>query len=210
LIEGAGPGSPDVSIESTDQYAIMYTSGTTGRPKGVVHSHRDETYHNMLYAGRIGLDFTDVGVSVMPLYHNAELDCELLARINVGATSVILHDFDARRVLEVGRVDATVNHLGGPFSEVGLNVLRRGGRMVVCGQTAGPTSELTLDDLFLNQKRVIGSTMGTQTDLERLVDLIEDGRLEPVVHERYALEETDRAFADMADRNAVGKLVVAP
>lgn len=113
-------------------------------------------------------------------------------------------------VLEVGRVDATINHLGGPFSEVGLNVLRRGGRMVICGQTAGPTSTLTLGDLFLNQKRVIGSTMGTQRDLERLVDLVENGRLEPVVHERYPLAETDRAFADMADREAVGKLVVEP
>jgi len=113
-------------------------------------------------------------------------------------------------VLEIGRVDATINHLGGPFSEVGLNVLRRGGRMVICGQTAGPTSTLTLDDLFLNQKRVIGSTMGTQGDLERLVDLVEGGRLDPVVHERYPLVETDRAFADMADRSAVGKLVVEP
>ncbi|MDF9747824.1 alcohol dehydrogenase catalytic domain-containing protein [Natrinema salsiterrestre] len=113
-------------------------------------------------------------------------------------------------VLEIGRVDATINHLGGPFSEVGLNVLRRGGRMVICGQTAGPTSTLTLDDLFLNQKRVIGSTMGTQGDLERLLDLVEGGRLDPVVHERYPLAETDRAFADMADRSAVGKLVVEP
>ncbi|WP_226008189.1 alcohol dehydrogenase catalytic domain-containing protein [Natrinema salinisoli] len=113
-------------------------------------------------------------------------------------------------VLEIGRVDATINHLGGPFSEVGLNVLRRGGRMAICGQTAGPTSTLTLDDLFLNQKRVIGSTMGTQGDLERLVDLVEGGRLDPVVHERYPLADTDRAFADMADRNAVGKLIVEP
>ncbi|WP_245800606.1 zinc-binding dehydrogenase [Natrinema saccharevitans] len=44
----------------------------------------------------------------------------------------------------------------------------------------------------------------------RGVELVENGTLEPVVHERYSLAEADRAFADMADRNAVGKLVVEP
>ncbi|ELY50364.1 long-chain-fatty-acid--CoA ligase [Natronolimnohabitans innermongolicus] len=101
LLENADAGAPSVTVEPTDQYAIMYTSGTTGRPKGVVHSHRDATYHNMLYAGQMGLDFTDVGISAMPLYHNAELNCGLLARINLGAKTVILHDFDPRRTLEV-------------------------------------------------------------------------------------------------------------
>ncbi|APX97214.1 alcohol dehydrogenase catalytic domain-containing protein [Natronorubrum daqingense] len=113
-------------------------------------------------------------------------------------------------VLEIGRVDVTINHLGGPYTEVGQNVLRRGGRMAICGQTAGPTSTLTMGDLFLNHKRIIGSTMGTQSDLERLVDLVADGRLDPVVDERYSLDDTDQAFADMDDRNALGKLVVEP
>jgi len=121
-------------------------------------------------------------------------------------------DPDAIReaVLDTGRVDVTVNHLGGPYSTVGLNVLCRGGRMAICGQTAGPTSTFELGDLFLNQKRIIGSTMGTQTDLERLVTLVADGRLEPEIYQRYPLEDTDQAFADMVDRAAVGKLVVDP
>lgn len=90
----------DVGLEPEDQYAIMYTSGTTGRPKGVVHSHRDATYHNMMYFGRMNLDYMDVGISAMPLYHNAELNCGLFPRVNLGAKTVILHQFDAERVLE--------------------------------------------------------------------------------------------------------------
>lgn len=113
-------------------------------------------------------------------------------------------------VREIGQADATLNHLGGPYSEVGLSVLRRGGRMVICGQTAGATSELTLGDLFLNHKQVIGNTMGTQTDLERLVDLVDSGDIEPVVNGTYSLEEANRAFADMSDRSLFGKLVVTP
>lgn len=101
---------PDVTVDPSDQYAIMYTSGTTGRPKGVVHSHENATYHNLVYFGRLGLDFTDVGISAMPLYHNAELCCGLFPRVNLGAKTVILHEFDPAETLR--QVDAEgVTHL---------------------------------------------------------------------------------------------------
>ncbi|MFB6170123.1 MAG: long-chain-fatty-acid--CoA ligase [Haloarculaceae archaeon] len=103
-VDAAGTTAPAVAIAPEDQYAIMYTSGTTGRPKGVVHSHENATYHNMLYAGRVGFDFTDVGISAMPLYHNAELCCGLFPRVNIGAKTVILHDFDAEETLR--QIDA--------------------------------------------------------------------------------------------------------
>lgn len=99
-VNDAGNDPVNVDVRPEDQYAIMYTSGTTGRPKGVVHSHRDATYHNMMYFGRMDLDYEDVGISAMPLYHNAELNCGLFPRVNLGAKTGILHQFDAERVLE--------------------------------------------------------------------------------------------------------------
>lgn len=113
-------------------------------------------------------------------------------------------------VADIGTVDGVLNHLGGEYTQVGLDVLRRGGRMAVCGRTAGGTSEINIPDLFLGHKRVIGSTMGTQGDLERLVGLVADGELTPEIEETYSLEETGAAFAAMQDRDSVGKLVVTP
>lgn len=101
LLADADEAAPTVEVESGDPYVIVYTSGTTGRPKGVVHSHEDATYHNMLYNGQKSIDYRVVGVSVMPMYHVAELNCGLLPRANVGGTSVILHSFDPERVLEL-------------------------------------------------------------------------------------------------------------
>ncbi|WP_135821584.1 alcohol dehydrogenase catalytic domain-containing protein [Halostella litorea] len=109
---------------------------------------------------------------------------------------------------DVGEPDAVVNHLGGPYTDLGLDLLRRGGRMVVCGRTAGGRSEIDIPDLFLGHKRVIGSTMGTQADLQRLVDLVAAGDLSPAVDETYPLAETGAAFAAMRDRETVGKIVV--
>ena len=113
-------------------------------------------------------------------------------------------------VTDLGTVDGVLNHLGGAYTQVGLDVLRRGGRMAVCGRTAGGTSEIDIPDLFLGHKRIIGSTMGTQGDLERVVGLVADGELTPEIDETYPLEATGTAFAAMQDRDSVGKLVVTP
>jgi len=101
-----------------------------------------------------------------------------------------------------------LDHLGGPYTELGLDLLRRGGRMVVCGRTAGGRSEIDVPDLFLGHKRVIGSTMGTQIDLEWLVALVAAGDLTSAVDETYPPAETGAAFAAMRDRKTVGKPVV--
>jgi len=111
-------------------------------------------------------------------------------------------------VSAIGRPDAVINHLGGVYTGLGLDVMRRGGRMVVCGRTAGPTSEIDIADLFRGHKRVVGSTMGTQADLERLVELVAAGDLDPRIDQTFPLEETRAAFEAMQDRDAIGKLVV--
>ncbi|MES3517464.1 MAG: zinc-binding dehydrogenase [Natronomonas sp.] len=113
-------------------------------------------------------------------------------------------------VTAIGTPDAVVNHLGGPYTEVGLDCLRRGGRMVICGRTADDRSEIDIPDLFLGHKRIVGSTLGTQPELEGLVEFVADGDLAPEIDSTYPLEATDEAFAAMQDRDAVGKIVVTP
>ena len=117
----------------------------------------------------------------------------------------------ADEVLAVGETAAVLNHLGGGgYLKAGLRTLERGGRMVVCGRTAGDVGEVDVSSVFLSHHHVIGSTMGTQPDLERLVDMTADGALEPVVDGEFDLEETDAAFAAMQEGDAVGKLIVRP
>ena len=116
----------------------------------------------------------------------------------------------AGEVEGIGEPDAVINHLGGEFTRMGLDLMRRGGRMVICGRTAGGVSEIDVAPFFLSHQHVVGSTMGTQDDLERLVDLVSEDAFEPPVDRTYALDETDRAFADMQRRDAFGKLVVKP
>jgi fatty-acyl-CoA synthase len=99
LLEGADETPPGVENAWDDLWAIMYTSGTTGRPKGVLHTHGDASYHNLPMMG--GMEYDDVSLIMMPLYHNAALNCALLPSINLGATSVVLSGFDPDQALEV-------------------------------------------------------------------------------------------------------------
>lgn len=113
-------------------------------------------------------------------------------------------------VADIGEMDAILNHLGGPYVDAGLSTLRRGGTMVVCGRTAGETAELDLWTLYFNHHHVVGSTLGTQPDLERLLGFVETGRLNPVIDSTYSLSDIGAAFTRMQDGDTFGKLVVTP
>jgi long-chain acyl-CoA synthetase len=91
----------EVPVVEDDLYAIMYTSGTTGRPKGVLHSHREIVEQSLIVIGATKLDSSDVGLVTAPMFHCAELHCAFLPRIHVGASNVIFHQFDPKRVLSL-------------------------------------------------------------------------------------------------------------
>jgi NADPH2:quinone reductase len=106
--------------------------------------------------------------------------------------------------------DAALNHLSGEFTNVCGRVMRTGGTQVVCGRTAGESLDQLSAPFFLSQQEILGSTMGTQPELARLVDLAAEGAFDPMVDRTYALDATGEAFADMETRDAFGKLVVTP
>jgi NADPH:quinone reductase-like Zn-dependent oxidoreductase len=110
----------------------------------------------------------------------------------------------------IGTTDAVLNSLSGEYATVGLKTMKRGGTQVVCGATADPELRFKSAPFFLQQQSVVGSTMGTQPELARLVEFVAQGTLDPVVERTYPLAETGAAFRDMVDRQMVGKLVVTP
>jgi len=114
------------------------------------------------------------------------------------------------KVGELGPVDATLNHLAGKFTEIGLDVLKRDGVQVLCGDTAAPTCRFPAAPFFFQHQSIVGSTMGTQPELERLVELAANDTFEPVIDKMYPIDRIDEAFNRMQDRTVFGKLVVEP
>jgi NADPH2:quinone reductase len=136
--------------------------------------------------------------------------CERLADIADHAIEGRDPDILREAITDIGPVDAVLNHLGGEYVQLGFDVLRRGGRMAVCGKTAGARADIAVDDLYWNQYHLVGSTMGTQEDLARVLSLVADGEVTPVVDTTYDLSAAATAFRRMADSDAFGALVLEP
>ena len=91
--EPADPGAgalPDIDEDAP--HVILYTSGTTGFPKGAVLSHRAHVLHATTFALHVGAHPGDTYLNVYPLFHTGGTDCALLPFHVVGATVVILRD----------------------------------------------------------------------------------------------------------------------
>jgi len=95
LAQGRPDHAPEIAVDEMDPCILMYTSGTTGRPKGVLHTHRSKLAHNALMHQIMQFRREDVGLSVAPLNHTAELHTSFLPRLQVGATLVLQRRFDA-------------------------------------------------------------------------------------------------------------------
>jgi len=102
---------PTPPIDGEDIAQIYYTSGTTGRPKGVMLSHKNVTTHALGTIAEVHLTDSDVWVHVAPLFHLADA-WATWAVTWVGGTHVLVREFDARAVLEtIQREEVTLTNL---------------------------------------------------------------------------------------------------
>jgi NADPH:quinone reductase-like Zn-dependent oxidoreductase len=106
------------------------------------------------------------------------------------------------------RVDAVMETVGAATWSHSLKALRPGGTVVVSGATSGPNPTTTeLNRIFFLQLRVLGSTMGTRDELERLLSFCELTGVRPVIDTVLPLEQAREGFARMASGELMGKVV---
>ncbi len=89
-----------VPAAGDDIHRLMYTSGTTGRPKGVMLSHANLAWKNLAHIVEFGFTSADLGLVCGPLYHVGALDLTTTSLIAAGATTIIHRVFDASDVVD--------------------------------------------------------------------------------------------------------------
>jgi alcohol dehydrogenase len=130
----------------------------------------------------------------------------------LGADHVINYRKDrfetiTRKLTSKKGVDVVFEHVGGEGFNGSLLVLKRGGRLVTCGSTAGPTVQINLMQLFQQQYRIFGSFGCTMRNIHESLAKMADGML-PVIDTEVPLAEFERGLARLEGRQVFGKVVV--
>lgn len=106
-----------------------------------------------------------------------------------------------------GEFDVTVDSAGGDGFKNLIDIAAPGGRLVFYGGTRGKFS-VSPQRVFWKQLSILGSTMGSRAEFERLLEFVEDYKLVPVVDSTWALKEGQAAFDHMNEGQQFGKIVV--
>jgi NADPH:quinone reductase-like Zn-dependent oxidoreductase len=105
------------------------------------------------------------------------------------------------------RVDAVMETVGEATWGHSLRSLKPGGTVVVCGATSGQAPPAELNRVFFLQLSVLGSTMGTRDELERLLRFCAERDVRPAIHTTMPLDQARDGFRAMLDGDVMGKIV---
>lgn len=97
---GAAEPPPDVDLNPDDGAVIMYTSGTTGLPKGAVMTHRNVFTNARNCGAALTYKENDITLIVVPLFHVTGLNSQLVAFLYVGGTCVILKAYKTAEMIK--------------------------------------------------------------------------------------------------------------
>jgi alcohol dehydrogenase len=114
------------------------------------------------------------------------------------------------RLDATGGVDVVVNNTGGETWVPAMRTLRLGGRMLTCGATAGYDPQTDIRYIWTYEIDIKGSNGWRREDLERLLALVQDGRLRPEIDRVLPLEEAGEGMRLLEEREVIGKVVIAP
>jgi NADPH:quinone reductase-like Zn-dependent oxidoreductase len=144
----------------------------------------------------------------------ASSDSKLSRARTLGADDILNYggDADLREGIKhlAGKrgVDVVVDHAGGAHFPILVQACGKGGRVVTCGATAGHQATLDLRYVFWRQISVLGSTLAPRSRLRPILELVAQGRLQPVIDRTLPLERIGEGHRILEERAVFGKVVL--
>jgi len=133
----------------------------------------------------------------------------------LGATQLINYSKEnfADKVMAItgGRgVDMVMEHVGGEVFTKSLQCLARGGIIVTVGAHAGEVVEFDIIPFFRRELRLAGSKNASVLELRKVMGLVADGKLKPIIHKAFPLAQAAEAHRVVDSRDFFGKLILLP
>jgi len=206
--------------------AITLTYGTSHH--AVVDRAQLQAGETMLVlgaAGGVGLAAIEIGKALGARVIAAASSAEKLEVCRAHGADVLI-DYskeDLREALKAATggkgPDVIYDPVGGPYTEPALRSIAWRGRHLVIGFAAGDIPKLPWNLMLLKGASVVGVFWGefarrepqaNVAAMREMLGWMADGKLRPLVSQRYALADTAQALNDMADRKVTGKVVIVP
>ena len=133
----------------------------------------------------------------------------------LGADEVVNYTRDdwpkeVKRLTNRRGVDVIFEHTGAATWPGSIASLKNNGRLVTCGATSGFAAQTDIRQIFYRHLTILGSFMGSKSELLEAMKFIESGKIRAVVDQTLPLAEARRAHELMEDRAQFGKLVLVP
>lgn len=112
-----------------------------------------------------------------------------------------------RKITKKKGVDVVFEHVGGEGFNASLFCLKRGGRLVTCGSTAGPTVTINLMQLFQQQYKILASFGCNMRNIRDCLAKMESG-ISPIIDSEFALGDFERGLDRLEGRQVFGKVIV--
>lgn len=162
------------------------------------------------------------GVGAMCIQIARLAGCRVIATASTEAKRALCGELGAHEVVDYtddgwhrevrrlagGRVDVTIDYIGKATWKRSLGLTRNGGRILTCGATTGDDPSAMLSHVFFRQLSIIGSTMGSRSDLAEAMVAARRGELRPVLDRTLPLARAAEAHQLIEDRAVAGKLVL--
>ena len=137
------------------------------------------------------------------------------ALLKLGADQVLNHYKDDIVNAVLGAtgglgVEVVLDSVGAETFPKGFQLLKKGGRLLLCGKLTGMDVTLSLHQTYLRHLSILGLYLGEKQELETLLKWVAEGKIKPVIHRTFALKEAAEAHRVMAAGEHVGKLVLKP
>lgn len=117
---------------------------------------------------------------------------------------------EVKKRTEKRGVDVVFEHVGPATFSGSILSLAKNGRLVTCGATTGPRTELDLRYVFSKDLTILGAKVGTRSELIEVTRLIGEKKLKPTIDSVYPLSEAKKAQEKMRSRNLFGKIILKP
>ena len=106
--------------------------------------------------------------------------------------------------------DSIIDNVGAKTWSKSLKLASQGGRIITVGNTTGPIAETDIRYIFVKQLSILGSTMGSHDDFDKVLELLSKKAIKPIIDSIIPLAEGKSAYERMNTGTHFGKIVIKP